>query len=157
MSTLTKQSKLTKPPFVILFAGVPGSGKSPIRNVLSYTFRLPVFENDAIRNEIREDFISETTNPDKFNKELMARVKQRLLYILENQISFIYDSSIDRKWPELAPILQKYNYTTFIISLDLSINFIEKLYQQKNYNAYLTKLKKQDHPEHQNFLKNYRH
>lgn len=41
----------------ILFAGPIGSGKSPIANYLSYKLNLPIFNNDTIRTEVREDLL----------------------------------------------------------------------------------------------------
>lgn len=43
--------------YCILFAGAIGSGKSPIANYLSYKFNLPVFNNDIIRTEVKEDLL----------------------------------------------------------------------------------------------------
>ncbi|MCK9272713.1 hypothetical protein M0P65_04155 [Candidatus Gracilibacteria bacterium] len=137
-----------KKPICITFSGCVGSSKSPITNYLSYNFNLPVFNNDAIRSEILEDF-------GEFNKdEYILRRNERCLSILESGKSFIFDASVDREWENLKLWLDKYNYDTFIISLDLSEKLLTKLYKAKNYSESLERL-----PElikdHELFLEKY--
>lgn len=112
----------------ILFAGVVGCSKTPTANFLSTKLNLPVLNNDAIRTEVSEDlgFFDE--------KEYLKRRNERIKYIIENNISFIYDASVDREWESMKKIYpDKYGYSIFIISINLSKEFIAKIYKAKNY------------------------
>lgn len=120
-----------KAKFVITFAGVVGSSKSPISNYLSTKLNLPIFNNDAIRTEVLEDlkiFDSE---------EYTSRRNSRLKEVLESGISFICDVSVDREWSKIKEQLLANNYRWYIISLDLSKELLVKLYQVKGYNESL--------------------
>lgn len=124
----------TDKPLCIIFAGAIGSSKTPIANYLSYKLNLPVFNNDAVRNEVIEDLGSLDA------KVYEGRRDERVKEILKNKTSFIYDASIDRVWKELKQWLQKSNYKWFIISLDLSKNFLIELYKNKGYGESLTRI-----------------
>lgn len=123
-----------KKPICITFSGCVGSSKTPIAVYLSYNLNLPVFNNDALRSEILEDF-------GKFEEEeYILRRNERCLSILESGKSFIFDVSIDREREKLKLWLDKYDYDTFIISLDLSEELLTKLYKAKNYSESLKRL-----------------
>jgi len=131
----------------ITFAGAIGSSKTPIANYLSVKLNLPVFNNDAIRTEVTEDL-------GKFDAaEHIKRRDKRLKEITKNGISFICDLSVDREWGMLKKLLVKNNYRWFIISLDLSKQFLVKLYKVKGYNESLNVLDK-FWSDHDNFIKN---
>lgn len=113
--------------FVILFAGVPGSSKTPIAYYLSCHFGWPIFNNDTIRTEVTEDLGSFD------QKEYLKRRDERLGKLLDKGGNFILDASIDRIWDELKPKLSEHDYEYFIINIELSKEFAEKLYKNKGY------------------------
>lgn len=113
--------------FCIAFAGSVGSSKTPIAQYLSYTFNLPIFSNDTIRTEVIEDL----GEVDK--EEYEKRKNERGGELLKSGHSFIYDASIDREWVKLNERLIKYNYSCFIVSLNLSKDFLVTLYNTKGY------------------------
>ena len=134
--------------FCVLFSGVTGSSKTPIANYLSIQFNLPILNNDAIRTEVREDLLvfDET--------EYIKRRNERIEVALKRNKSFIYDASIDRNWIEKNQEFNKHGYKHFIISLDLSKEFLKNIYRAKGSTEteeFLnTKL-----VEHRNFLKHF--
>ncbi len=132
----------------ITFAGAVGSSKTPIANYLSYKLNLPIFNNDAIRTEVIEDF--SIFNKDEYLNRRNARGKE----IIGNGKSFIYDASVDREWKQLKEWLDEANYKYFIISLDLSPDFLKKLYAAKQYNESLERID-QIISDHENFIKNH--
>jgi predicted kinase len=116
-----------KHPYCITFAGVVGSSKTPIAHHLSWKLGLPVFSNDILRTEVREDLL-------RFDQdEYVRRRNERSQELITSGRSFIYDASIDREWPRLSEWLQTKNYQHFIISLDLSRELLNKLYEAKGY------------------------
>lgn len=132
--------------FCITFSGVIGSSKTPIANYLSTKLNLPVFNNDAVRVEVTEDF-------GKFDSvEHIKRRDKRLKEITKSGISFICDLSVDREWMTLKKLLVKNKYTWLIISLDLSKQFLVKLYKAKGYSDSLSILDK-FWIDHDNFIK----
>jgi hypothetical protein len=131
----------------ITFAGAIGSSKTPIANYLSVKLNLPVFNNDAVRTEVTEDL-------GKFDSvEHIKRRNKRLKEITKSGISFICDLSVDREWKMLKKLLVKNKYRWYIISLDLSKQFLVKLYKVKGYNNSLNVLDKFWN-DHDNFIKN---
>ncbi len=111
----------------ITFAGAVGSSKTPITNYLSTKLNLPVFNNDAIRSEVTEDLGIFDSN------EHVKRRNERLKEIMENGVSFICDLSVDREWEEFKKQLTLNEYRYFIISIDLSKEFLTRLYKSKDY------------------------
>lgn len=132
----------------ITFAGAVGSSKTPIANYLSYKLALPIFNNDAIRTEVIEDF--SVFNEEEYLNRRNARGKE----IIESGKSFIYDASVDREWKQLKDWLDEANYQCFVISLDLSSDFLKKLYEAKKYNESLERID-EIVSDHENFIKNH--
>jgi len=134
--------------YIITFTGPAGTSKTPISYYLSQTFNLPIFNNDTIRTEVTEDL-------SKFDEEeFRKRAYQRLNFLIKSQNSFILDASIDREYKNYIPEIQKSGYKMFTISLDISKEFIKKLYQCKKYQDFFKNLD-QLMVDHQNFLKEF--
>lgn len=134
--------------YIVAFAGPAGSSKTPISNYLSPKFNLPIFNNDAIRTEVAEDLLKTD------DKEFRQRATKRLTELFKSRKSFILDASIDRKWKNYQKQLSQSDYKIFIISLDLSRDFLINLYQAKNYSVSLPWIN-QLLTDHQNFLSEY--
>jgi hypothetical protein len=134
--------------FFITFAGAVGSSKTPIAYYLSWKLNLPILNNDAIRTEVSEDlgFFSE--------EEYKKRRNERILEVLKNNSSIIYDASIDREWKNWEDKIINAGYKIFIISLDLSREFLTELYKKKNYHESLNRIDKLFF-DHEEFLKNF--
>jgi hypothetical protein len=71
---------------------------------------------------------------------------------LANGISFIVDASIDREFSKIEKVLKENNYEFYIISFDLSKEFLRELYKIKKYEESLASLD-QLFLDHENFLK----
>lgn len=134
--------------YIVTFAGPIGSSKTPIAYYLSQKFSLPIYNNDAIRNEVIGDFLELDT------EEFLKRRQERLAYLFRAGKSFILDASIDREWENYWKQLEKSDYKIFIISLDLSKNFINRIYHAKNYPGTPVETDK-NFNDHQNFLEKY--
>lgn len=117
-------------PFIVTFAGVPGVSKSPISNYLSCEFNLPIFNNDQIRYEVREDLRLKSINDPGGVEEFEKRASTRQKKLFAERTNVIFDSSIDRRWADLKKQLKQANYDWFIIDLELSKAFLLKLYKQ---------------------------
>lgn len=115
---------------VILFAGVPGAGKTPIAYYLSWNLRLPILNNDAVRSEVIE-------NVGRFDEEkFRSTTGERLSKVLSTSMNFIDDASIDRWYSSATSASQKFQdngYKLLVISLDLSLKKIQELWAAKNY------------------------
>ena len=131
----------------ITFAGAVGSSKTPISNFISTKLNLPVYNNDAIRSEVIEDFGLLDS------EEYIIRRNNRLGKIIKSKVSFICDASVDREWSEFKNMLIKNGYQYFIISLDLSKELLTKLYIAKKYFESLERIDELIN-DHDVFLKN---
>ncbi len=139
---------MNKNKFIVTFAGPVGSSKTPIAHYLSCNFNLPIYNNDVVRIEVVEDFLS-------FNKEgHKKRRDSRIKKIINSGNSFILDASIDREWENYMDDINKSGYKVFIISLDLSKELLLKLYKAKQYNEVVGKVNKFIE-DHNNFLKKF--
>lgn len=118
-----------KQKFCILFAGAPGSSKSPIANYLSWKLNLPIFNTDIINTEMREDRLFQD------QVEFEKRRKERTEEAISLGYNYIIDFSIDRKFELYKDTLKKQGYECFIISINLSQEFLEKIYKAKEYQA----------------------
>jgi hypothetical protein len=116
-----------KTSYCILFAGVVGSSKTPIAHHLSCNLGLPIFSNDALRTEVKEDLL----HLDQ--AEYVRRRDERSLRLIDSRKSFIYDASIDRDWERLKEWLERGPYDTFVISLDLTRSLLDTIYAAKEY------------------------
>ncbi|MBI5071549.1 hypothetical protein HZB93_01495 [Candidatus Falkowbacteria bacterium] len=135
---------------LITFAGAIGSSKTPIANYLSCKLNFPVLNNDAIRTEVLEDL-------SFFNEEeYIKRRDERIHAVLENNPAIIYDASVDREWKNWEDKIVKAGYKIFIISLDLSKDFLVELYKIKGYHESAQRID-QFFSDHEEFVKNYGH
>lgn len=119
---------------LILFAGAIGSSKTPIATHLSWNLGLPIINNDAIRSEVIEDL------GELDQTEFEKRRDQRFGDALSNDYSLIADVSIDRVWAKFKDSDRIRAYETFIISLDLSKEFLATLYKAKGYTESLERI-----------------
>jgi len=110
-------------PSAVLFAGSPGSSQTQVAYFLSWSLDLPIISNDAMRREIRENSLDPALDPPAYFKLR----DDRLEACLKLNRSFIYDASIDRSWSDKKTLLEKHNYSWFIIGFDLSKEYLEKL------------------------------
>lgn len=140
--------------FIITFAGVQGSSKSPISNHLSYKFNLPVFCNDQLRYEVREDLLVDDIDIPEALAEFKKRQTKIRNEILASGQPVIIDSSVDRTWPTFKNELQRYEYGWFIISLDFSKEFLEALYAKTGRKWAIKELDLW-YQQHQTFLSTY--
>jgi hypothetical protein len=117
-------------PYIVTFAGVPGSSKSIIAYFLSITFSLPIFSTDNIRFEVKEDLLALDSNEPKVREEYNRRQTKRFQQILEQKKNFILDGSVDRRWHELKDQLSNSGYTWCLIDMELSKDFLLNLYSK---------------------------
>ncbi|PIR79981.1 MAG: hypothetical protein COU25_02430 [Candidatus Levybacteria bacterium CG10_big_fil_rev_8_21_14_0_10_35_13] len=117
--------------YIVLFAAPVGTSKTPIAHFLSSKLSIPVHSNDAIRSEVAEDLLFFD------QKEYEKRRDKRLEEIFKKGNPFILDASIDREWDDnYKKLINESNYKIFIISIDLSKEFIVKLFKTKDYTAF---------------------
>lgn len=134
-------------PYAVVFAGVPGSSKTIISNYLSVKYNLPVFNNDQLRFEVKEDMMTDNINrPDVLERYERVYI-ERFEELLRTGNSMILDGSIDRRWVQTKQQLQAHGYSWFMISIDLSKEFLDKFFIATGRPKFLDKLPKyiQDH------------
>ncbi len=105
-------------PFVIFFAGATAAGKTEVAYYLSEQFGLPIFSTDAVRHDtkIKTDVVDIHKALDQFETERDSRAKA----LFGRGKSFIYDGSVDRRWPELKKLAVEHGFSWLLIDFDLS-------------------------------------
>lgn len=119
--------KTDKNKYFVTFAGPVGSSKTPIAFHLSQTFGLAMYNTDAIRTEVEEDLL--VYNEEEFSR----RRDERLKRLVSLGRPFILDASVDRVFDEYEREIVESGYRYFLISLDLSKEFLINLYRAKRY------------------------
>ena len=152
-------------PYAVVFAGVPGSSKTIIAYYLSGKFGLPMFSNDQLRYEVKEDMLvdglvlKEDLLAKGINQPLaLAEFERRLTSRMEELIAtgrpLIIDGSVDRRWPERKNQLIKHGYDWFMINMELSRGFLEHLFSATGRANFIPQLDKY-FADHQAFFKKY--
>jgi hypothetical protein len=139
-------------PYVITFAGVPGSSKSIIAYSLSEVFSLPIFSTDNIRYEVREDLGVGNINEPKALKEFEHRQATRFRQMLARKQDFIRDGSVDRHWSEIKEQLVSSGYRWCLIDMELSKGFLISLYSKTRRLGAIDELDAY-FEQHSNFMK----
>jgi hypothetical protein len=119
---------LMNKPFVILYGGIPGTSKSIISHHLSCVFNLPIYANDTLRFEIREDLMIDDNSAPEVIAEFEKRNYERRQRILSGEKSVIFDNSVDRCWAEQKKDLIDAGYTWYMINMELSQAYLIELF-----------------------------
>ena len=127
-------------PFAVVFAGVQGSSKTIISNYLSAKFNLPVFNNDQLRFEVKEDMMADNINRPDVLAEYERRYKERFEELLATGHPMLLDGSIDRRWEQTKDQLKAADYAWFVISMELSPSFLERFFVATGRPKFLDKL-----------------
>lgn len=119
-----KQLKYTKIPhkkFVIVFSGIPGSGKTHLAKILEKRYRAVKIRSDSIRTIV--DKLYPKQDLDKLTYSYLFWILKN--YKFKNKL-IILDKGIDRKYKETFSLLKKEGYKIFIIRLKLLKDLSEK-------------------------------
>lgn len=143
-----------KQPYVVTFAGVPGTSKSIISQHLSCILNIPSFANDRVRDEVKEEFLVADINEPHALAEYEKRAAKRRADLFSSGRSFILDSSVDRKWQEIKHQVQEAGYAYFLINMELSREFMENLYSKTSRLKALEQLPNYM-KQHQDFMKQF--
>ncbi|HEX7633167.1 MAG TPA: AAA family ATPase [Candidatus Saccharimonadales bacterium] len=115
-------------PYIVTYAGVPGSSKSIVAHHLSVAFSLPIFSTDNIRFEVKEDLrAADITLPEPL-REYERRYDERWEALLASGKSCIFDASMDRRWETVKQQLVEAGYDWYLIDMELSRDFLLELY-----------------------------
>lgn len=144
-----------KKPYAVVFAGVPGSSKSIVAFYLSGKFGLPIFNNDQLRYEVREDLLVDSINIPHALEEFEKRLKQRVDEILAKGKPIIIDGSVDRRWIERKKQLQDFNYEWFLIDMELSKEFLTNLFNKTGRAEFVTTQLDDYLKQHEEFIDKY--
>jgi hypothetical protein len=119
-------------PYAVVFAGVPGTSKSPLSHYISCEFGLPILNTDQIRFEVREDFRIKDIREQGGIGEFQRRLQDRFSRLLASKVPFIFDGSMDRHWAERKQSFQQAGYDCFMIDMELSREFLIGFYNATN-------------------------
>ena len=142
-------------PYAVVFSGLPGTSKSIVAFYLSGKFGLPIFNNDQLRFEVKEDLMVDNINQPQALAEFEKRLTQRVDELLASQRPIILDGSVDRRWTERKNQLEKSGYDYFLINMELSPVFVKRLWRATGRKELVDKYLYPYIPAHQDFIKNY--
>ena len=99
-------------PYIILFDGYTGTGKSTVAKMISKKDNSVILNNDQVR-----DWLKDYNDSTSLKEELQ---KYRLELLLKNNNSCIYDSCFCHNWKEKIKYYNKLGYKYYIIRLECS-------------------------------------
>lgn len=104
-----------RPPAIITFCGIPGSGKTSLATRLARDLQAQYVQTDALRRIAREQL-----GVKKIDVHVPAR--QILNTATKNHVNklIIFDCSIDRTWREFLGMCQEIKTTPIIIRIAIS-------------------------------------
>ena len=138
---LLKYKNKNNPNLVILFSGVPGSGKTYTAKILEKKYKAIRINKDEIgkillKLKITDKTMNKETISDKYIYELLKK------WPFKNKL-IIIDKSIDRVYPNLLKLLKQNKFQTFIIRLNTSRSLAIKrikLRKPNNLDEWLLKI-----------------
>jgi len=140
--------------YVVVFAGVPGSSKTIIANYLSVKFNLPVFNNDQLRFEVKEDMMAANINAPEVLAEFEKRYKERFEEFLTTGHPMLLDGSIDRRWKETKKQLGAAGYVWYMIDMEMTEPFLKDFFIATGRPKFLDQLPRYLE-DHRQFMKQY--
>lgn len=104
-------------PFIIIFSGVPGCGKTSLAKILEKRYRGVRINNDYIRGIIDKEKL--TTTPEEA-EELLQDYNEYLIknYPSKNKL-IILDKSVDRRYKRFIELFKFKSWEYFVIRLDV--------------------------------------
>ena len=133
-----------QPAKAILFSATPGMGKSEISRALSPHYHAVLISSDEMRKTLKEHGIYRDDRPTSENeviyRQFAAYFIDRLFHEYPNHF-YLFDSSVDRKYPLLKAALDAYGLETVLVRLEVPREIVEQRL-----------IEREEHPEY--FLRN---
>lgn len=104
-------------PFIIIFSGVPGCGKTSLAKILEKRYRGVRINNDYIRGIIDKEKLTTTSEEAE---ELLQDYNEYLIknYPSKNKL-IILDKSVDRRYKRFIELFKFKSWEYFVIRLDV--------------------------------------
>ncbi|MBR9701610.1 ATP-binding protein [Candidatus Pacearchaeota archaeon] len=140
---------------VIVFAGIPASGKTYIAKILEDKYKGVRIRSDDIMDFVSEDKLVETIEENE-------KIKKEYVYNLLGDVPFrnrfiILDESIDRTYKKLLSLLDSKNLNYFIINIEISeedaIKRVKARESKENWRSWINRFERWTR-EHEDCLKN---
>lgn len=118
---------------LILFSGIPGSGKSYIAKLIEGKFKGLLLESHNVWDKAIQPLYEHSFNLEDRNKVLNFYIKQKLTDFAELKNGLIIlDRSMDRHFSVIGNWAKDNSYPIFLISLDTPRTIIEKRIQSRS-------------------------
>lgn len=114
-----KNLDISRPRLMILFSGLPCSGKSTIARDLEQVLGGVRLENDVIRILVSHEF------PDLPEEERTVLTYAYMMHAWEHLADkttnglWIVDSSVDRRWRKICTFAERHKFATFLIAMNI--------------------------------------
>lgn len=138
-----RNTDLDQEPFMVLFTGVPFSGKSTVAKVLQHRYSMVRLENDRVRKLSRELEV-EVEDPREFVLDVLkdsSWTNQR----------FVLDSSIDRSYERVLGLCKDRGIPYFIIKMPVPEDMDKRAYEKGGF-----RLENWKDADLEKFVKDYR-
>lgn len=129
----------------ILFSATPGMGKTTISQTLSNYFHAVVISSDSMRQILKDcgEYTNErpVSENEKILHQFAAYSFDRLYHEFPNHF-YIFDSSVDRRYPDIKNGMDAYTIPSIVIRLEVPREVVEErlVKREENPDYYLRNL-----------------
>ena len=123
------------PRHLVLFSGIPGSGKSTVARTITGELKGVLVSNDDIRDLIVRVAPTITTSTrEKMKMGVVTALLERLATIPNGLV--VNDASVDRGYDYYANWAQKYGYSIILFRMDVPRSVIERRIDSRGDTGY---------------------
>jgi tRNA uridine 5-carbamoylmethylation protein Kti12 len=120
-----RNTEMNQEPFMVLFTGVPFSGKSTVAKVLQHRYSMVRLENDRVRELVMELDV-EVEDPRQFVLEFIKD------YSEPNQ-RIVLDASIDRSYERVLNICEENDISYFVIKMPVPEDMDKRAHEKGGF------------------------
>lgn len=100
-------------PAVIMFCGIPGSGKTTLAQRLARDLKAQYIQNDAARELARQNGIK------NFKPHEVTRALTHTVFTEDNNKLIVLDATIDWSWRHIIPFYKEYGAEPIVIRIEI--------------------------------------
>ncbi len=124
-------------PYLILFDGISGTGKSTIAKILSEKLNTLVFSNDKVRQYLyKTDYIKNSLSPRLISEKLLKEIQyHRIKEAILKGNNCILDANVANNFEEYLKFLKDNNIKFFIIKLKYNRKKVIKRISKRTFDS----------------------